>query len=341
MTTHAIPRAFFWRRLHSLMGIWLTIFLIEHLLLNSQTALFIGDDGRSFIHGVNAIKNFPYLPAIEIIFLGIPILIHMIWGIKYARSAKFNSFGYDGKSPYLPEYPRNKLYTWQRITSWILVFGIIAHVIHMRFIEQPASAQKGTQKYYMVKVNLDNGLYTLGERLGFQLYDQHLIQIEKEKAQSFTEKDRSGKDSLNGFFYSLAELFKRPEKSNKNLDPKVQNLVLNQKKMQEKQWIEALEKRPLSAGQAIAVTKDFGTAELLMLRETFKMPIMLVLYTVFVLAACYHGFNGIWTFLIKWGIALTPKIQSIMIKISVVIMVVIGSLGLSSIWLTYWINLGS
>ena len=32
-------------------------------------------------------------------------------------------------------------------------------------------------------------------------------------------------------------------------------------------------------GQWVAVAKDFGTADLLVVRETFKMPVMIALYT--------------------------------------------------------------
>ena len=47
--TAVIPRAFIWRRLHSLMGLWLVLFLGEHLLTNSQAALWLGDNGKGFV----------------------------------------------------------------------------------------------------------------------------------------------------------------------------------------------------------------------------------------------------------------------------------------------------
>lgn len=306
-----IPQPFVWRRLHSLMGLWLVIFLMEHLFVNSQAALFIGDDGKGFISSANTLENLPYLQAVEVLLLGLPILIHTFWGIKYIFTAKYNSFGHDGHQPYLPEYSRNHAYTWQRITSWVLVIGIIAHVIHMRFIERPISAEQGSQNYYMVKVNLDSGIYTLADRLNVGLYDAKRIQ-EAEK-----------------------NLPKPPDLRNNTPD----NLIQLQKFHQRQEGIEALKLKPLGPHQAIAVAQDFGTAELLMLRETFKMPVMMVLYTLFVFAACYHAFNGLWTFLIKWGVTLSQKSQHFMLKVSTGLMILIGLLGLSAIWLTYWINL--
>ena len=314
MTADATPQAFIWRRLHSLTGGWLALFVIFHLFTNSQAALLIGNDGSGFIHSVNAIHNTPFLPIVEILILAVPILIHTIWGIKYLRTAKYNSFNNTGHTPYLPEYPRNHAYTWQRITSWLLVVGILAHIIHMRFIEYPASALQRGEPSYMVRVTQDDGLYTLAARLGVHLYNQE--EIQKLKSQAPILPDHS------------------PSKS---LTP--QQRVEHQAIKQELEWLEAVEKRPLGNGELIAVSNNFGTAELLMIRDTFKMPIMIVLYTLLVLATCFHAFNGLWTLMISWGVTLSQRSQRLMWLLSVFLMVTVGGLGLSAIWLTYWINL--
>lgn len=312
MTSKAIPSAFIWRRLHSLMGLWLVIFLIEHLFVNSQAAFFIGNDGKGFIDSANALESIPYLQVAELLLLGLPIFIHTVWGIKYIMTAKYNSFGNEGNVPYLPEYSRNHAFTWQRITAWILVIGIVAHVIHMRFVERPISTEEGSQHYYLVKVNADQGLYTLAERLNVKLYD----------AQMISEAEKKLHDVV-------------PENEQKT--PK--ELIQHQALLQKKEGLEALKRRPLEAGQVMAVADNFGTAELLMVRETFKMPIMLVLYTLFVLVACYHAFNGLWTGMIKWGVTLSQRSQRFMLRMATALMVIVGLLGLSAIWITYWINL--
>src|SRR5262249_35214731 len=159
-------------------------------------------------------------------------------------------------------------YTWQRITSWILLIGIIAHVVHMRFMEYPASARQGSQHYYMVRVQADEGLYTLAKRLGVKLYDPQEIE-------------------------RLSVPQPKTEEGVLKQGPK--DLLKVKKKKENQDWIKALEKRPLRKGEVITVSPDFGTAELLMVRETFKMPLMLALYTILVLSACFHGFNGLWT----------------------------------------------
>lgn len=306
-----IPKAFIWRRAHSLTGLWFALFLIEHLFVNSQAALLIGDDGNGFVKAVNAIRSLPYLPVIEITLLAVPFFIHAIWGIKYIFTSQSNSFQTDGSLPSLPQYPINRAYTWQRITSWILLIGILAHVIHMRFIEYPTSMQMGTQHYYMVSLNQDDGLYTLSKRLGFDLFDQMQVK-------------------------SLVN----PE------IPKVQNntpesLIQAQTYKEQMDWNRTLQDFNLKSHQMVAVAHNFGVAELLMVRDTFKNPIMILLYTGLVLAACFHGFNGLWTFMIRWGVTLTHRSQQIMRKICVFLMVLITFLGLAAIWGTYWINLMS
>jgi succinate dehydrogenase / fumarate reductase cytochrome b subunit len=312
-----IPRAFFWRRLHSFTGFFLTLFLIEHLLVNSQAALFFGDDGSGFVHAANAIKNLPYLPIIEIILLGIPILIHTVWGITYLYTGKLNSFPSDGTTPSLPEYSRNQAYSWQRITSWILLLALVLHIIHMRFVEYPAFAKVNGHKYYMVHLDRDEGLVALTRRLNVSLYDTQKIEKSKQTPYIFDEMNKH-------------QSVENEENS---------SLIEEQIQKQQQAFISALERRPLKPGQVIAVAPDFGTAELLMVRETFKMPVMIALYTIFVLSACYHGFNGLWTFMVTWGVTLTQHSQKIMRHISTLLMLLIAFLGLSSIWATYWINL--
>lgn len=307
MTEQPLPSAFIWRRLHSFTGIWLSIFIIFHLLTNSQAALLIGNDGSGFIHSVNAIHNTPFLPIVEIGILAVPILIHMIWGIKYLRSAEYNSFGNTGHTPYLPQYKKNHAYTWQRITSWLLVVGVIAHVVHMRFIEYPSSAATGTGHAYMVRISHDAGLDTLAARLGVTLYTAE--EIDKLKL------DTSGAPT--------------------------QSPVAVQETEERQAWIQALQHKPLRPGEVIATADNFGTAELLMVRDTFKIPLMIVLYTLLVLAACFHAFNGLWTFMISWGVTLTERSQKLMRKVATTLMLVVGGLGLAAVWLTYWINLKS
>lgn len=300
----SLYRYFFWRRMHSLMGLWLVIFLLEHLITNSQAALYLGEDGIGFIRSVNLIHSLPYLPVIELSLLGFPIAMHALLGIKYLRGSLSNSFPTDGTTPSLPQYVENHAYTWQRITSWILLFAIVGHVVQMRFLDYPSKAKVGSKTYYMVSLKKDPGIETLAARLGVELYDQ--------------EKSVEEKISKVGSY-----------------------LVEQQKAQQLAEFKEVLQMHLIEEGGVVAVAPSFGIAELLIVRETFKSPLMIFLYTIFVLSAVFHAFNGFWTFLITWGFTLSDSGQRISRNIASGLMFVIGALGLAAIYGTYWLNLYS
>lgn len=269
----SVSSAFIWRRVHSLMGFWLIIYLFEHLLVNSQAALWIGDDGHGFVRFVNSLESLPYLPVIEALLIGLPFAVHMTWGVQRLFQSKINCMKTDGASPSLP-YGRNRAYTWQRWTSWILLFGVLAHVIQMRFIERPEEMHIAGKTVWTVQVRFDPGLASLSKRLGVEIHP----------------------------LYGENETF-----------------VVND--------------------SVTAVTPDMGTAFLLVVRDAFKSPLQSVLYSIFVLAAAFHAFNGFWTSLITWGALLSYRSQKAMIPASAVGIGVLSFLGLAAIWGSYWINL--
>jgi len=66
---------------------------------------------------------------------------------------------------------------------------------------------------------------------------------------------------------------------------------------------------------------------------------MAILYTIFLLAAAFHAFNGLWTFLITWGFILSYRSQRAMLPVSYFGMILLSLLGLAAIWGSYWFNL--
>jgi len=326
MTSQALPREFVWRRLHSLMGLWLVLFLIEHLLVNSQAALLLGDNARGFVDGVNAIHNLPYLPVIEIFLLGVPIAIHGVLGIKYLFTAKFIFGSSDGTKPAL-KYGRNRAFTWQRLSSWILLVGIILHVAKFRFIDYPDSVNQGENSSYFIPVTVDKGLYTVAARLGVTLYNGDSITAERKEFEDRHEEQ------------ALVDASKTFEDS--HIYDHQQQVILTSAQFYEQklQWLQVLENQNVSDNQVVAVAKDFGTASVLAVRDTFKNPLYVGLYTIFVLAACFHGFNGLWTFCITWGVVLKVAAQQRILRWAWGLMILITFLGLAAIWGTYWLNL--
>ncbi|MDP1834301.1 MAG: hypothetical protein Q8K75_00070 [Chlamydiales bacterium] len=327
MTAPAIPNALLWRRLHSLTGLWLVVYLTTHLLTNSQAALYIGDDGEGFITAVQSIHHLPYLRAIEIFLLALPFGIHIIYGLYRIFMAEPNSSPTDGSKPALGQYPRNRAFTWMRITSWILLFGVILHVLQMRVLEYPWHTEKDGHQYFMNVLKLDSGLYTLSERLDVELYDAKRIERDTRRPLPPVEQAPIATSMLGE---PAPEVFDQDQ---------LQQMRAWQNAQEERQWIAALNKRPINQYEVVAVSKDFATSTLLVVRDTFKSPLMVALYSLFVLAACYHGFNGLWTFLITWGITLTERSQRLALWLSSFLMIVVAFLGLAAAVGTYWFNL--
>ncbi len=332
--TRTFPKNFASRRWHSFLGLALVIYIVEHLLTNSQSALWIGDDGEGFINAVNAIHRLPYLHALEIILIALPFLFHGYLGVKYLATASLNSHPTDGRKPALNRYGRNRKFSWHRIASVILLVGVILHVIQMRFMDYPASAREGAEKIdYFVRVSMDSGLYTVADRLGMTILDGQKIAAAKaalnEKLAAFgkpleeaADQLREEADKQGGYSPELAA----------KLDT-IQKLEIEQA------VVHAMEKKPLKGNQVLISTGEFGKATLMNVRNTFKNPWMIGLYTIFVLAAVFHGFNGLWTFGIVWGITLTPRSQKMWARGVFGLMVLFSFLGLASVWLTYWVNL--
>lgn len=63
----------------------------------------------------------------------------------------------------------------------------------------------------------------------------------------------------------------------------------------------------------------------------FSNPAAIVLYTIGVLAATFHFANGLWAFLISWGITIGPRAQRVSSYVCMVIFVIVSALFLLSI----------
>ena len=304
-----LPLSFVLRRLHSLLGFFLVLFLFEHLLTNSQAAFFIGDDGKGFIDAVNFIHSLPYLPVIEIALLAAPFLIHALLGAIYVWTAALNSFPWNGSRPALTSFGRNHAYTWQRITAVIILVGLIFHIAGMRFINYPSEVKIGGHPSFLVTVSHDSGLYTLAPRLNVELFDQGAInqlsavQPEKKVARTGMPLDETGQEKDYAAFVHL------------------------------------LKGMQLAPDDVVVRAHDFGTACLLGVRDTFKSSHVAIVYAIFVLAAAFHALNGIWTFCITWGITQTEASRKYVRHLCNGAMVLFVFFGFGAIFATFWINL--
>jgi succinate dehydrogenase / fumarate reductase cytochrome b subunit len=120
MRSAADRRHFALRRLHSLSGIIpIGLYLLVHILFENSMVLVspaTWDRMAATIQSVPA----PILLAIEVFVLWLPLLFHSLYGLVITRTAQFNFTTYD--------YPRNYLYTLQRITGVIALAFVLYHV---------------------------------------------------------------------------------------------------------------------------------------------------------------------------------------------------------------------
>jgi succinate dehydrogenase / fumarate reductase cytochrome b subunit len=113
---------FLLKRLHSLTGIVpVGVFLFNHLLTNSTA--FLGPE--RFDHHVQLIHSLPWLLAIEILFIFLPLAFHGGYGVLIALEGRPNQAAY----PYMD----NWRYTLQRLTAWITLVFLVVHLAHFRF----------------------------------------------------------------------------------------------------------------------------------------------------------------------------------------------------------------
>lgn len=116
MSTHR-GNAFLLKRLHSLSGVLpIGLFLMFHLFVNALSFW-----GPGVYNGmVQVIGHLPFLPVIEIVFLGLPLLYHIGYGIYITVTGSVNLSSYP--------YTRNWMYVLQRVTGFIAFVFIGYHV---------------------------------------------------------------------------------------------------------------------------------------------------------------------------------------------------------------------
>jgi len=126
--------SFLLRRLHSLSGIVpVGLFLIEHFISNA----FATNGPPAYTKQVELLSGFPFVVALELFGIWIPILFHAFYGfyIWYRGDGNVGSYPWIG----------NWRYTIQRWTGGIAFFYMVWHTWHLRFsgvhlLSHPAAA---------------------------------------------------------------------------------------------------------------------------------------------------------------------------------------------------------
>lgn len=114
--------SFLLKKLHQLSGIVpIGAFLVVHFWAND----FAAGGAKAYASPVAILEGIPFLTAIEWIFIFLPILYHMIYGVAIALMARNNVIRYP--------YVRNWRFYLMRITGIYLVFFLIFHVITLHY----------------------------------------------------------------------------------------------------------------------------------------------------------------------------------------------------------------
>lgn len=258
-------RWFIFRRLHSLLGLGLVLFLVEHLYINSRAALPVREGSSPYIEAVNQLQSMPLLIALEVLLIGLPLLVHGVLGVIYLKTGRYGFPAHDGSQPVM-SYRGQHFYVIQRWASWVLLIGIAIHVVQMRFLARPVERVHNEKTHYEMNIVPDAALYRMAKEIPLSI---------------------------------------SPER--------------------EEDGFEAVTVR----------TADFGTAELLLIRQTFQSPGWMIFYTLFVLSAVFHAFQGLWTFLLSWGAIISPQAQRFFHVLSTVLMCAVAAMGLVAIFGAY------
>ena len=68
-----------------------------------------------------------------------------------------------------------------------------------------------------------------------------------------------------------------------------------------------------------------------MMADIFSNPFMIGFYIVGVVSAIFHFANGLWSFLVSWGITVSPRSQQISTYVTLDLFVVLSIIGVRAI----------
>ena len=126
----AKEKEFYWRRLHSLLGlIPVGLFLVFHLLVNFQATKGV----EAFNEAAGLVEKMPFLLVLEWVVIYIPLMFHAFYGVYIAFTAKstLKRFG----------TTRNWFFMLQRLSGIFLVIFIAWHIWQTRLQKTLADAE--------------------------------------------------------------------------------------------------------------------------------------------------------------------------------------------------------
>lgn len=132
-------REYFNRRLHSLLGVVpIGIFVVQHLIINH----FIVYGEESYNKAAGFMGNLPFVLALEIFVIYLPLIFHAVLGVYIAFTAKHNLGNY--------KFGRNWAFFFQRITGIIALIFIVWHVWQTRVQVALGNAEVNADMMYNI-----------------------------------------------------------------------------------------------------------------------------------------------------------------------------------------------
>lgn len=114
-------REFFYRKLHSLLGVIpVGAFLIVHLTVNYYAVR--GED--AYNQATHFMENLPFRYFMETTLIFLPLIFHAVYGLYIAFQSKHNTSTYS--------YFRNWMFRLQRVTGVIVLIFVTWHVWETR-----------------------------------------------------------------------------------------------------------------------------------------------------------------------------------------------------------------
>ncbi|EHJ08869.1 succinate dehydrogenase cytochrome b558 subunit [Staphylococcus simiae] len=68
-----------------------------------------------------------------------------------------------------------------------------------------------------------------------------------------------------------------------------------------------------------------------MMHQTLQNPVWAIIYIICIIAVVFHFSNGLWSFLVTWGVLQSPKSQRVFTWVSLIVFLVISYIGVTAI----------
>jgi len=81
----------------------------------------------------------------------------------------------------------------------------------------------------------------------------------------------------------------------------------------------------------IAAALGLADVNYSMMEDILSNPFMFWFYIIGVISTVFHFANGLWSFLVSWGITQSPRSQKIASYVSIAVFIIVSYLGVSSI----------